>query len=391
MVVSKAVTAAGELFAVIDRESAIDSQSGTGLRPDTCRGNIEVRDLCFAYPSRPDSRVLNHLTVNIPANKTTALVGASGCGKSTIVGLLERWYDYLEGAIYLDGVNIREVDVKWLRTKIRLVQQEPVLFSGTVFDNVCHGLIGTEHEHASDEHKMELVRDACQAAFAHDFIEQLPNGYFAELGDRARMLSGGQKQRIAIARAIISNPPVLLLDEATSALDPRAEKVVQKALDNVSKSRTTLVIAHKLSTVQKADNIAVMAQGAVIEQGTSASLMELNGAYARLVRAQNLEQGAAGEGLHSTEVPPGDGDAHDMSDAMQEKLAPRATNESSGKDVQYDESGETLFREGMNYSLLKCLFLLVREQRRLWPLYFVLGVASLCAGELQSIENERSC
>lgn len=211
MNVTQASSAASDLFAVIDRDSAIDPTSHDGLAPETCEGHIEVHDAHFAYPSRPDSQVLTGLTLDIPTEKTTALVGASGSGKSTIVGLLDRWYNQSSGTITLDGVDIRQLNVRWLRTQIGLVQQEATLFSGTVFENVAHGLMGTVHENDSDDNKMRLVTDACKAAFAHDFIGNLPQKYHTQLGERARMLSGGQCQRVAIARSIIANPKILLL------------------------------------------------------------------------------------------------------------------------------------------------------------------------------------
>lgn len=189
--ITKAATAADELFQTIDRKSSIDPMSSSGLVPEYCNGNIELQDVKFTYPSRPDSQVLNSLSLSIPARKTTALVGASGSGKSTIVALLERWYDQNSGSITLDGANIHDLNLRYLRTKIRLVQQEPVLFSGTVLDNVAWGLLGTEHEDASPEKKMQLVQNACKDAFAHEFIEQLPEQYLTQIGERARMLSGG--------------------------------------------------------------------------------------------------------------------------------------------------------------------------------------------------------
>lgn len=380
--ITKAASAASELFTIIDRESAIDPLSEEGIVPETCAGNIEVRNIAFSYPSRPDSLVLNNLVLDIPAKKTTALVGASGSGKSTIIGLLERWYDQNDGIILVDGVDVRELNLKWLRTHVRLVQQEPVLFSGTVFDNVAHGLVGTEHEDASQEKKLQLVEDACKEAFADDFIKDLPEQYFTQIGERARMLSGGQKQRIAIARSIISNPPILLLDEATSALDPRAEKIVQEALEHVSRSRTTLTIAHKLSTIQKADNIAVMAQGVVIEQGKHTDLLTRNGAYARLVSAQSLERkteedvGGAAETLT-------DGESDDGDDQRQSSLAPVRTASSVAPSAGPSGTEPKETKETMGYSLIRCLLKLIREQPRLWFAYSVLFGASLGAGTLQ--------
>jgi ATP-binding cassette subfamily B (MDR/TAP) protein 1 len=197
--ITKAATAALELFDTIDRTSKIDPMSTSGLQPDQCVGNIELRDVSFSYPSRPNSKVLNSFSVSIPARKTTALVGASGAGKSSVVALLERWYGQTSGFITLDGQNIQDLNLRYLRTKIRLVQQEPVLFSGTVFDNVAYGLLGTEHENATAEKKLQLVKDACKDAFAHEFVEQLPEQYFTQIGERARMLSGGKFDSSSLA------------------------------------------------------------------------------------------------------------------------------------------------------------------------------------------------
>ena len=215
--ITNASSAAAELFSIIDKESLLDPLSTEGKQPPSCQGDIEIRDLSFAYPSRPSAEVLHSLNISIPAGKTTALVGASGCGKSTLVGLLERWYLPSSGEILLDGLNISEYNIKWLRQNVRLVQQEPVLFSGTVYENVKKGLVGTQLELSKQKQK-ELIEQACKASNAHDFISELPNGYDTEVGERASMLSGGQRQRVAIARSIISDPKVLLLDEATSAL-----------------------------------------------------------------------------------------------------------------------------------------------------------------------------
>ncbi|EWY85993.1 hypothetical protein FOYG_10657 [Fusarium oxysporum NRRL 32931] len=285
---SRAATAAGELFQLIDRESRINPFDDSGDKPTTTQGSLELKDVVFSYPSRPDTRVLNGYSLSIPAGKVTALVGPSGSGKSTIIGLLERWYMPTSGSIELDGRSLEDLNLKWLRTNLRLVQQEPVLFNGTIYENICTGLIGTPWEHDCPEEKLRRVQTAAQTAFADGFIQALPQGFDTCVGERGSLLSGGQKQRIAIARSLISEPKVLLLDEATSALDPYAESAVQKALDAASKDRTTIVIAHKLKTIQNADNIVVMDRGSIIEQGRHSDLVARGGTYAKLVQAQDL-------------------------------------------------------------------------------------------------------
>lgn len=285
---SRAASAAAELFKLMDRQSAIDPFSEAGEKPKEVVGNIEFQGVTFSYPMRPSVAVLEDFCLKIPVGKVTALVGASGSGKSTIIGLIERWYNANAGSILLDGRPIEKLNLPWLRKHVRLVQQEPVLFSGSVYDNISNGLIGTPWENVSCEDKLARVQEAAKIAFAHDFISDLPNGYDTMIGERGGLLSGGQKQRVAIARSVISQPKILLLDEATSALDPQAEEVVQQALDNVSKDRTTITIAHKLATIRHADNIVVMAAGRIVEQGTHHSLVEAQGAYATLVKAQDL-------------------------------------------------------------------------------------------------------
>ncbi|KAK2596218.1 hypothetical protein QQS21_006366 [Conoideocrella luteorostrata] len=285
---TRAASGAAQLFSLIDRQSAIDPFDESGERPLEVFGHITLKNVDFAYPSRPGVKVLDDFSLNIPAGKVTALVGQSGSGKSTIVGLIERWYETSSGSIKLDGRSIVDLNTDWLRKNVRLVQQEPVLFQGSVFDNIAHGLIGTQWQNATKEVQLAKIQDAAKMAFAHDFISELPEGYETQIGQRGGLLSGGQKQRVAIARSIVSEPKVLLLDEATSALDPHAEGIVQQALDRASEGRTTIVIAHKLATIRKADNIVVMKKGKIVEQGTHESLIASDGAYAQLVRVQQL-------------------------------------------------------------------------------------------------------
>ncbi|KAH8721050.1 Leptomycin B resistance protein pmd1 [Beauveria bassiana] len=292
---TRAATGASQMFVLIDRKSKIDAFAAAGEKPSQTEGDIQIENITFAYPTRPDTIVLDNFSLNIPAGKVTALVGQSGSGKSTIVGLLERWYDPLSGVIKLDGRPITDLNLNWLRKNARLVQQEPVLFQGSVYDNIANGLVGTPWENAPRAEKMARIQEAAETAFAHDFISELPQGYDTEIGQRGGLLSGGQKQRVAIARSIVSQPKVLLLDEATSALDPHAEGVVQQALDRASKGRTTITIAHKLATIRKADNIVVMAKGRIVEQGTHEVLLAAGGVYANLVSIQNLAVTAAAD------------------------------------------------------------------------------------------------
>ncbi|KAL6406964.1 hypothetical protein AUP68_09781 [Ilyonectria robusta] len=348
--ISKATAAAQEMFQMIDRESKIDSLSEEGENIPNFRGDIQLRGVRFAYPSRPDVSVLHALDLDIPADKTTALVGASGSGKSTIFGLLERWYEPSGGSITLDGHPVEDLNLKWLRTNIRMVQQEPTLFSGSIFQNVVDGLTGTDMVNLQENEKRKLVIEACKSAYAHDFIERLPSGYDTFIGERGASLSGGQKQRVVIARSIISNPKVLMLDEATSALDPNAEKIVQQALNNVAKGRTMIVIAHRLSTVRDADNIIVMAKGATVEQGSHSELIGFGGAYSRLVRLQDLGHGG---------VAPQDEAETDKEEplAALETVLSRASAHGT-----HDISSDKL----INHGLLKCLFIMVKEQRSMW-------------------------
>ncbi|KAF2484720.1 multidrug resistance protein 1, 2, 3 [Neohortaea acidophila] len=285
-----ATAAASKIFATIDRKSPLDPDAVDGLKLEQLEGTVELRNIRHIYPSRPEVVVMEDVNLVVPAGKTTALVGASGSGKSTIVGLVERFYDPVGGQVLLDGHDVQELNLRWLRQQVSLVSQEPTLFATTVFENILHGLIGTDFEGRSHDENRELVEHAARMANAHDFITQLPEGYETNVGERGFLMSGGQKQRIAIARAIVSDPRILLLDEATSALDTKSEGVVQAALDKAAQGRTTIVIAHRLSTIKHADNIVVMSQGQIVEQGKHDALLEQRGPYYNLVEAQRIAQ-----------------------------------------------------------------------------------------------------
>ncbi|KAK6835350.1 hypothetical protein RU639_002252 [Aspergillus parasiticus] len=281
------IASAAAILEAIARESPQDPFSTGGDSLENACLDIEFRDVQLVYPSRREVTVLHQLNLVVPASKTTALVGASGCGKSSIIGLLERFYSPTGGEILLGNHNIQSLNLNWLRSQISLVGQEPTLFNTTIFENIAYGLAGQEASLTAQEIQ-DLVEEAARKANAHDFISGLPLAYQTVVGEKGTQLSGGQRQRICIARAIIKNPQILLLDEATSALDVQAERSVQKALAVASQGRTTIVIAHRLSTVRDADNIVVMADGRIVEQGTHDHLMACNGRYAELVRKQQV-------------------------------------------------------------------------------------------------------
>merc|ERR1719231_1456207 len=279
--VPTAQRAAKLFFDATDQVPAIRVFDETGAKPEGVKGDIEVKDVVFAYPSAPDHLVCKGYTLSIPAGQTVALSGPSGSGKSTIIQLLERFYDPQSGSITLDGVDIKTLNVKWLRSQLGLVAQEPVLFQGTVEENIKYG---------KRDASMEEVEEAAKMANAHSFImESLQSGYETDVGMRGSKLSGGQKQRVAIARALVRKPAVLLLDEATSALDNESERIVQAALDEImtKMKRTTVVVAHRLSTIRNADKIVVLKEGKVAEEGTHDELLaNPEGLYFNLVLAQ---------------------------------------------------------------------------------------------------------
>ncbi|BBN12105.1 autophagy-related protein 9 [Marchantia polymorpha subsp. ruderalis] len=288
---SKGRAAAYNILEILKRGPPQDEQAeDEGLTLENVEGRIEFRNVCFNYPSRPTMPVFQNFCLQLPAGKTVALVGTSGCGKSTVVSLLERFYDPNSGEVLLDGHNLKTLRLKWLRAQIGLVNQEPALFATSIRENLLYG---------KNDATAEEIVEAAKASNSHSFISQLPFGYDTQVGERGIQLSGGEKQRLAIARAMLRNPKILLLDEATSALDPDSEQVVQEALDRLIVGRSTIVIAHQLSTIRNADSISVIRQGKVIETGTHNALMSKGerGVYALLARLQEAghQRGHAGQ------------------------------------------------------------------------------------------------
>ena len=274
----RAAGATERLMELLHLRSPIATPARPAALPATRGGSaVALRDVTFRYPSRPQHATLSHFDLSVAPGETVALVGPSGAGKSTVFSLLLRFYDVAEGDVSVDGVPVRNVDLHALRQRIGIVPQDSVIFSADAMENIRYG-----RPEASDED----VVNAAKAAFAHDFISELPEGYKTFLGERGVRLSGGQRQRISIARAMLKNPPLLLLDEATSALDAESERMVQAALESAMKDRTTLVIAHRLATVQRADRIIVLEAGQIVETGTHAQLSASGGLYARLAALQ---------------------------------------------------------------------------------------------------------
>ena len=287
-IIQEACIAASDYFTLLERKEQIDTSQSTYKPPrDSVKGRIEFKNIQFTYPSDENKRkILDDLNLVFEPGQKVALVGESGCGKSTTVNLIERLYEPTEGEVLLDGVNINKYDLHYLRSLIGYVQQEPVLFNSPIRDNIIFGrqeLI--EREFGGDTE--QLIRSACKEAYAKEFIDKIPEKYDYVVGVKGSKLSGGQKQRIAIARAILCKPKILILDEATSALDNKSEKNVQRALDNISnKNVTTVIIAHRLSTIQNADVIYAIKDGKVLEKGTHEELLKLNGYYAGMVKSQ---------------------------------------------------------------------------------------------------------
>ncbi|KAJ3256756.1 GTPase-activating protein [Boothiomyces macroporosus] len=288
--IALAKAAAPKIFHTIDSDSHLQSTAASGLsfHRDRAAGKIEFVNVKFSYPSKPEISILKDLSFKVEPGTKIALVGYSGSGKSTVLQLLERFYEPAAGAILLDGIELQDYNLQSVRQAISIVSQETELFNVSIFDNVAYGLTGTCFESVSSDIIDKLVKKACFEAEAAEFIERLPQGYHTVVGERGFLLSGGQRQRIAIARAIVKNPKILLLDEATAALDSTSERLVQQALDNASISRTTITVAHRLSTVVKSDMILVMENGEIKEHGKHADLLLQGGLYSRMVELQNF-------------------------------------------------------------------------------------------------------
>lgn len=275
----KAEAAAERLYEILDaQEKIVEIPNAISIK--TFEKQIEYKNVYFSYIEEEgkENMVLDNINLKIQKGQTVAIVGKSGAGKSTLIDLLPRFQDSLRGEIMIDGISIKDLNINSLRSIIGVVTQESILFNDTIFGNISFGM----------EAELKDVEEAAKAANAHDFIKNLPKGYYTNIGDRGVMLSGGERQRICIARAIFKNPSILLLDEATSALDTESERLVQQSLETLMKGRTTLVVAHRLSTILNADKIIVMDNGKIIEQGTHHSLLSQNGTYSKLVELQTL-------------------------------------------------------------------------------------------------------
>ncbi len=274
--VKNGIAAADRVFEILEQENTVDTKENAVEKSDF-KDNVTIENINFRYG---DENVLKNFSITVPKGKTVALVGQSGSGKSTIANLLTRFYDVQEGAIKIDGVDIKHMNIHSLRGLMGLVTQDSILFNDTIKNNI---LIGKPNATDAD------IIDALKIANAFEFVNDLPLGIETNIGDAGGKLSGGQKQRLSIARAVLKNPPIMILDEATSALDTESEKFVQVALENMMQNRTSIVIAHRLSTIQKADNIIVMQKGEIVEQGTHAELMAKDGMYSKLVLMQSFE------------------------------------------------------------------------------------------------------
>ncbi|KAI8143268.1 putative ABC transporter protein [Fennellomyces sp. T-0311] len=374
--VASACGVAYRIFGVIDRIPDIDPDAPEGIKDKKLSGQVEFRNISFAYPTRPDIQVIKNFCAKIEPGMTVALVGPSGSGKSTIIQLLQRFYDTLAGDVLIDGHNIKDYSVQWLRGQIGVVSQEPVLFNMTIRKNL---LMGAMHTSVTEEEMVE----ACKKANCHTFISQLPKGYDTMVGQHGSMLSGGQKQRIAIARAILKNPSILLLDEATSALDTQSERIVQRALDVASKDRTTIVIAHRLSTIRNADTIIVMSQGEIVEHGSHDNLVETGELYADLVRKQLIAMEQEDEDPNTIEgyrTPEDNDDIMDEEDKSSINILTKQQSISGSAEALDADTQRDLEVKG-KFKYTKAPFSRVfHEMQPEWPLLAIGAAGSALAG-----------
>ncbi|KAE9548663.1 hypothetical protein FO519_008121, partial [Halicephalobus sp. NKZ332] len=376
MVLLTARVAASTVYKTIERVPKIDPYSPDGRKIYDLKGRIEFKNVSFRYPTRPEEKVLKNFSFTVNPGQTVALVGSSGSGKSTVVGILNRLYEFEQGIVTIDGTGLKDLNVHWLRTVIGTVQQEPIIFNDTVEANIKRGNTTLSER--------DIV-EACKMANAHEFIENLPEGYGTRIGDGGVQLSGGQKQRLAIARTLARNPKILLLDEATSALDTHSEALVQSALNNASKNRTTIVIAHRLSTIKDADRIIVMHKGRFVESGSHNELLRRKGAYWRLVKAQELDMTEDKESVEDTEnnspeeilspdgtVPPGPLNALTLSKEVRESIRQSFQRDFMLSkhlgDPEQQELEIEVHKEGVKPASFGQIFL---DNKDLWPNLFL--------------------
>ncbi|XP_069392955.1 ATP-dependent translocase ABCB1 isoform X2 [Paralichthys olivaceus] len=371
--------AAHKVYSIIDHKPSIDSYSEAGFKPDFIRGNIEFKNIHFSYPMRPDVKILNNMSLSVKSGQTMALVGSSGCGKSTTVQLLQRFYDPQDGSVFVDGHDIRSLNVRYLREMIGVVSQEPILFATTITENIRYGRLDVTQQE---------IEQAAKEANAYDFIMKLPDKFETLVGDRGTQMSGGQKQRIAIARALVRNPKILLLDEATSALDAESETIVQSALDKVRLGRTTIVVAHRLSTIRNVDVIAGFQNGQVAEVGTHSQLMEKKGIYHTLVTTQtfqNVKEGEEAEEELSTEMKSPLANSLSESTLYKRKTTRGSSvSASEGEKEEKEKSDKNETEEDENVppvSFLKVLRLNLPE----WPYILVGTICAIINGAMQPV------
>ncbi|KAL5102949.1 ATP-dependent translocase ABCB1 [Taenia crassiceps] len=371
-----AMTSAGEIFSIIDRIPPISKHEG-GTVLKQFRGDIQFKGIQFSYPTRKSVKVLDGFSLDIRAGQTVAIVGASGSGKSTVIQLIQRFYDANEGQILIDGVDLRDLNLVWFREQLGVVSQEPVLFAGTVAENIRLGSLNATDEEIEEAAKMALV---------HEFVIKMPDGYNTFIAEGGGAMSGGQKQRLAIARALVRKPRILLLDEATSALDTRSEKYVQRALDNAKIGRTVVMVAHRLSTVRDADTIIVVNKGRVVEVGNHNQLMALeDGVYAKLMKISGADKGSQDD---SEESENDDDDEYFVAKAMASKEEKHGRVNAYAKptpdDVSSASDGKTIDSALANDGKIKATSEILRmnapEMR-----YMIMGlILSLISGGVQA-------